>query len=214
MAAAAGAALRAHPDLTVAVTAGGRLVGAAGPAARQLDDARLSAASLASCSRGVASDGAEQPQQVEWVSVPAPGGGEAARVAAVQLLDDAALAQLRRRLALAGGLVVFEPGAGAGAGASGASSPGAVKAGTAHSVAAGAAAAAALDLDLGPAVDAARRGRVTGVAGGVRYRVGPATAGVPYTLMAWQPVAGRGLAGALLASRSRRRPAARCCSPS
>jgi two-component system cell cycle response regulator len=170
--AAAGAARRAHPDLTIAVTAGGRRVGAVGPAASQLDDARLAAASLASCSRGVASDGG-QPQQVEWVSVPAPSGGEAARVAAVQPLDDAALAQLGRRLALAGGLVVVEPGASA--------------------------ARASATPDLRPAIDAGRRGRVAGVAGGVRYRVVPATSGVPYTLVAWQPVAGRGLAGVLLA---------------
>ncbi len=194
--AAAAAARRAHPDLTIAVTAGGRLVGAVGPAASQLDDPRLAAASLASCSRGVASDGA-QPQQVEWVSVPATSGGEAARVAAVQPLDDAALAQLGRRLALAGGLVVLQPGAGAGAAGDTAATPAPANSGA---VGGGAATAGApATPDLGPAIDAVRRGGVAGVAGGVRYRVVPATTGVPYTLVAWQPVAGRGVAGVLLA---------------
>ena len=108
-----------------------------------------------------------QPQQVEWVSVPATSGGEAARVAAVQPLDHAALAQLGRRLALAGGRRRAEAGAGPGT----AGRRRGPSAGELGAVSGGRRPRVAPRPDLGPAIDAVRRGGVAGVAGGVRYRV-------------------------------------------
>ncbi len=176
--AAAGAAVRAHPGVSLAVATGGHLLAAAGPLAPRLDDARTRAATLASCSRGApAPAAAGVAAQVESLPVPAPAGGEAGRVVAVQALDDASVGELARRLALPGGLVVLDRGV--------------PVAGAGDAVA--------------PALAAARRGDVSGVAGGVRYRVAPAAGGVPYTLVAWQPAGGSALA---MAAR-RRRPAGR-----
>ena len=161
--AAAGTAVRAHPGVSLAVATGGHLLAAAGPLAPRLDDARTRAATLASCSRGApAPAAAGVAAQVESLPVPAPAGGEAGRVVAVQALDDASVGELARRLALPGGLVVLDRGV--------------PVAGAGDAVA--------------PALAAARRGDVSGVAGGVRYRVAPAAGGVPYTLVAWQPAGG------------------------
>ncbi|MGZ4650967.1 MAG: diguanylate cyclase, partial [Kineosporiaceae bacterium] len=80
----------------------------AGPAAFP-DGADLSALLRASCSRGVAPP-AGPPAQVESVAVTDASGHEVARVVAVGPLDDAAVAALRRRLALGAGVTVLSAG--------------------------------------------------------------------------------------------------------
>ncbi|MGZ4602495.1 MAG: HAMP domain-containing protein, partial [Kineosporiaceae bacterium] len=104
------------PAAVLVVTAGRVLASSAagaegeeaGPGALP-DGADLSALLRASCSRGVAPP-AGPPAQVESVAVTDASGHEVARVVAVGPLDDAAVAALRRRLALGAGVTVLSAG--------------------------------------------------------------------------------------------------------
>ena len=107
-------ALRSRPDgddAVLDVVAGGRLL--ASTAANGAPGGDIPALLLASCSRGLPSAPAPAaraaPAQVESVPV-TDAGGEVAHVIAVANLDDAALAGLRRRLALDAGLAVLSGG--------------------------------------------------------------------------------------------------------
>jgi two-component system, cell cycle response regulator len=204
---AARAALRDDPGgmlAVVDVVADGRLLASTasdGGADQAADAARLPALLLASCSRGVApSAGAAtggsagkavgEVAQVESVPVTHPGGREAARVVAVGPLDGDALADLRGRLALSARLTLVSDGRPVAAGDGGTADEG--------------------GRDLAAAVAAAARespssgsGSVSGVAGGVRYRLAPSAPGVPYGILAWTPAGDRagglGLAAVALA---------------
>jgi diguanylate cyclase (GGDEF)-like protein len=101
--AAAAAALRGHDDIGLVVLVDGAAVTGAGAVPAPSDPAGeapvLRAQLLASCSRGSA-PAAGPAALVESVPVPGSAPGPVVRVLAVRVLDAAALAQLRSRLAL------------------------------------------------------------------------------------------------------------------
>jgi two-component system, cell cycle response regulator len=203
---AADAALRNRPDGAVAVldvVADDRLLASTSadgdPGANGSSNASPDATShispditsllLASCSRGVPLVTPAQPvqvgpAQVESVPVTDAGGREVARVIAVGNVDDAALADLRSRLALEAGLAVLS----AGRPVAGAPPEGADE-------------AMVKDLSAGVTMAAQRSndGVVAGVTGGVRYHAAPVGPGVPYGLLVWIPADDPGLPLALAA---------------
>ncbi len=181
---AGAAAITAAEDregVTTAVLLGGRVLASAGPSADagQGTDAAaesaLQAAAGASCSRRQApADGS--PALAESVPVTS-GGRETARAVALHRLNDPALAELVARLGLDSRVILLRLGTDG-------NQPQVVAASGAHS-------------DISAVLRAVAGGGQDGVAGGLRYRVRPAPAGVPYTILALERVPGRGLQGTL-----------------
>jgi two-component system cell cycle response regulator len=166
---------------SVLVVTGDRVLARAGS-----DTGSVEPLLLASCSRGIAPDGA--PAQAEAVGVTDADGTEAARVVAVGGLDSAALADLRRRLNVGTGLALLTGGRQV----AGTTAPG-------ERDQAG--------YDAPDLTAVAGDAQATGVRDGARFQVVPPGPGIPYALVAWTPAGGGGL-GLLLALAALAVPAA------
>lgn len=174
---AAGAAAIAtaadRPGVTVAVLLGDRLLADAGPRVDELRASTVHQAAAASCSRREGT-GAQVPALAESVAVTSA-GQEEARAVALFPLDDPALAALAGRLGTDARLMLLRTGPDG-------SLPRVVAASGRHD-------------DLSAVLRAVAGGGNSGVVDGLRYRLVPAPTGVPYPVLAVEPVAGQGLRG-------------------
>lgn len=179
---AASAEAAYRPGVTMAVLSHGRLLAVAGPLASSLDTASARVAAASSCALRQAIIGV-RPVLAESVAV-VEDGTEVARAVAIQLLDSAALVDLAGRLGLRSTLALLRR-------PSGELPPETV-------------AASGRLGDLRPVLAQVADGEVFGHVNGYRYRVQVAPPGVPYELLAVEPVKGRGpqraLFGTMLAA--------------
>ncbi|MEJ2578119.1 MAG: diguanylate cyclase [Kineosporiaceae bacterium] len=159
-----------RPGVTVAVLVGDRVLADAGPSASGLSASTLQEAAATSCSRrqGAVTGPATLAESVAVTS----GGRETARAVALQPLDGPALTAIAEQLGVRGRLLLLREAGG----------------GVPEVVAASGgqdALAAVLHVVAG--------GADSGQADGVRFRLLAAPAGVPYPVLAVEPIAGRGL---------------------
>jgi two-component system cell cycle response regulator len=185
-AAASGGPTGATPDVRSGVTlavlgADGRLLSVVGPLAGSLDPSAAAMAASASCARRQAA--AAGPAALAEAVAVNDGHGEVARVVALQSLDAAALADLASRLGVEGGVALLWTPAPSASG----SAPGSASGSSVEVV------AFSGGQDLRSVLADLSRGARSGRAGSLRYRVEPAPAGVPYEILAVQPVPGGGL---------------------
>jgi diguanylate cyclase (GGDEF)-like protein len=159
-----------RPGATVALITGGRLLAEAGPLADDLDAADVDAAAKASCSLRQPSAGGRN-LLAESVAV-TDGGAEVVRVVVLQALDGACLADLAGRLGLTGTVMLLRTAPGGGL--------------------PGIAASSGRSDGLTPVLSEVAAGSGAGAAAGMRYRVQPVPPGVPYPILAVEPVPGGG----------------------
>lgn len=164
-----------RPGMTAAVLAGGRLLAAAGPLADELDAAAATTAARSSCSLRQPATGG-RPLLAESVAVTWE-GTELARAVVVRSLDVVSLADLVGRLGLSSTVALLSRPPGG--------LPDVVT-------------ASGRQGELRPVLaDAAAGGRF-GQSGGMRYRLQLSPSGVPYEILAVEPVPGDGLQTTLL----------------
>jgi len=166
-----------RPGITVAVLTGSDLLAAAGPLADRLDAAGAATAAEASCSRrqAVASGPALLAE-----SVPVSDGEhEVARAVALRALDTAGLGDLVQQLGLTGGIVLVRSSS----------------SGTDPEVVA----SSRRLPELGPVLADATAGDTSGAVAGMRYRWQAEPPGVPYAVLAVEPIPGGALEITLVA---------------
>jgi two-component system cell cycle response regulator len=172
---AASAEANHRPGTTTAVLAGGRLLAVAGPLVDKLDGAAATAAARSSCTLRQPAAGA-RTLLAESVAI-TEGGTEVARALAVRSLDSVSLAELVGHLGLSGTVVLLTAPSGG--------LPGVVAVSDRHD-------------ELRPVLSDVAAGSQSGLAGGMRYRLHVSPSGVPYEILAVEPVPGGGLRVTLL----------------